>query len=60
MDSEGEIREFKCSLTSVKEITLKWPTNGLISLRSSAHGATQKKPIGYANYQPVASELLPL
>jgi hypothetical protein len=23
MDSEGEIREFKCSLTSVKEITLK-------------------------------------
>jgi hypothetical protein len=30
------------------------------SFRTSAHGATQKKLIGHANYQPVTSELLPL
>jgi hypothetical protein len=32
----------------------------LRSVRPSAHGATQKKLIGHANYQPVTSELLPL
>jgi hypothetical protein len=29
-------------------------------IRPSAHGATQKRLIGHANYQPVSSELLPL
>ena len=32
----------------------------LARVRLSADGATQKKLIGYANYQPVGSELLPL
>ena len=31
-----------------------------IFVRPSAHGATQKKLIGHANYQPVTSELFPL
>jgi hypothetical protein len=31
-----------------------------VEIRPSAHGATQKKLIGHANYQPVSSELLPL
>jgi hypothetical protein len=29
-------------------------------IRPSAHGATQKKLIGHANYQPVTIALLPL
>ena len=33
--------------------------SGPFSLRPSAHGATQNKLIGHANYQPVTSELLP-
>jgi hypothetical protein len=33
---------------------------GRCTVRPSAHGATQKKLIGHANYQPVTSELLPL
>jgi hypothetical protein len=32
----------------------------VVTLRPSAHGATQKKLIGHANYQPVTSELLAL
>ena len=31
----------------------------LFSVRPSAHGATRKKLIGHANYQPFSSELLP-
>jgi len=31
-----------------------------LSFRPSAHGATHKKLIGHANYQPISSELLPL
>ena len=31
-----------------------------VSLRPSAHGATHKKLIGHANYQPVSSESLPM
>jgi hypothetical protein len=32
----------------------------LHAVRPSAHGATEKKLTGHANYQPVTSELLPL
>jgi hypothetical protein len=32
----------------------------IVPVRLSAHGATQKKLIGHANYQPVSTELLPL
>jgi hypothetical protein len=34
--------------------------NAHVSIRPSAHVATQKKPIGHANYPPVSGELLPL
>jgi hypothetical protein len=37
-----------------------WESGLRSLLLMNAHGATQKKLIGHANYQPVTSELLPL
>ena len=45
--------------TSHREITVS-QLQLSSGLKPSSHGATQKKLIGHANYQPVTSELLPL